>query len=98
MLKPNQSLNVNNSNNQAGIVHQTDYKTRKEKLKEAIRKAVELQHKLNELSNFLFVDGDFDKEFLDASERLQSLIHNDLSPMLGYLFINEECKRLEEAV
>lgn len=98
MCKTTQSLDVKNSSEQTGTVHQTDYRTRIERLKEVLRKAIELQNKLNELSEFLSVDGAFDYEFAEAEDRLQMLIHNDLSPMLGYLFINEEFQKLEEAV
>lgn len=98
MLKPKESLEVNNSSNQTGTVHQTDYRTNCERLKEVLRKAVELQCKLNELAEYLSMDGEFDREFAEAEDRLQMLIHNDLSPMLGYLFINEEFQKMEEAV
>lgn len=99
MCKPNQeSLEVKQSSNQTGTVHQTDYKANRERLKEVLRKAVELQCKLNELAKYLSMDGEFDREFAEAEDRLQMLIHNDLSPMLGYLFINEEFQKLEEAV
>ena len=98
MCKSTQSLEVNNSSNQTGTVHQTDYKANRERLKEVLRKAVELQCKLNELAEYLSMDGEFDREFTEAEDRLQMLIHNDLSPMLGYLFINEEFQKLEEAV
>lgn len=99
MCKPNQeSLDVKNSSNQTGTVHQTDYKSNRERLKEVLRKAVELQCKLNELAEYLSMDGEFDREFAEAEDRLQMLIHNDLSPMLGYLFINEQFQNMEEAV
>ncbi len=98
MCKTTQSLDVKNSSEQTGTVHQTDYRTRSERLKEVLRKAIELQNKLNELSEFLSVDGVFDYEFAEAEDRLQTLIHDDLSPMLGYFFINEEFQKLEEAV
>lgn len=99
MLKSTQEgLEVKNSNNQTGTVHQTDYRTNSERLKEVLRKAVELQCKLNELAEYLSMDGEFDREFAEAEDRLQMLIHNDLSPMLGYLFINEEFQKMEEAV
>lgn len=81
-----------------GTVHQTDYKSNRERLKEVLRKAVELQCKLNELAEYLSMDGEFDHEFAEAEDRLQMLIHNDLSPMLGYLFINEQFQNMEEAV
>lgn len=81
-----------------GTVHQTDYKSNRERLKEVLRKAVELQCKLNELAEYLSMDGEFDREFVEAEDRLQMLIHNDLSPMLGYLFINEQFQNMEEAV
>ena len=95
MLKSTQVLEVNNSSNQTGTVHHKDYKNDIENLKEMLRKALELEHKLDELSECLFEDGEFDREFRDAEERLRKIIHDDLSPMLGYLFINYESKKLE---
>lgn len=49
-----------------GTVHQTDYKSNRERLKEVLRKAVELQCKLNELAEYLSMDGEFDREFAEA--------------------------------
>ena len=98
MRKLTESLEAKNSSNQTGLAHQTDYRTNCERLKEVLRKAVELQCKLNELAEYLSMDGEFDREFAEAEDRLQMLIHNDLSPMLGYLFINEQFQKLEKAV
>lgn len=98
MSKPEKSLEVKNSNNQTGTIHQTDYKERCERLKEVLRKAIELQRKLDELSGFLFVDGEFDREFAKAQDKLQTLIHEELSPMLGFLYVNEVSEKIMEAV
>lgn len=89
MLKTTQSsLNANKSNVQTGKAHQTCRELGEQKLKDVIRHAVQLQNRLNELSKYLFSDGDFDKEFYDAQERLQDIINNDLRPMVGALIIN----------
>lgn len=81
-------LNVNKSNGQTGKAHQTCHTKNTDSLIDVIRKAVELQHRLNELSKYLFEDGDFDGEFFDAQERLQDIINNDLRPMVGALVVN----------
>lgn len=89
MLKPNQlSLHVNKSSAMAGKANQTGHPKDTDSLIDVIRKAVELQHRLNELSKYLFEDGDFDREFFDAQERLQDIINNDLRPMVGALVVN----------
>lgn len=69
-----------------------------ERLQQLIRKAVELQNELSKLSDAISEENDLDLEFTRASDRLQTLIHTDLSPMLGYLFINEQWTKVEEAV
>lgn len=72
----------------AGKANQTGHPKDTDSLIDVIRKAVELQHRLNELSKYLFEDGDFDREFFDAQERLQDIINNDLRPMVGALVVN----------
>ena len=72
----------------AGKAHQTGHPKDTDSLIDVIRKAVQLQNRLNELSKYLFSDGDFDKEFYDAQERLQDIINNDLRPMVGALVVN----------
>lgn len=89
MRTPNQlSLHVNKSSAMAGKANQTGQPKDTDSLIDVIRKAVELQHRLNELSKYLFEDGDFDREFFDAQERLQDIINNDLRPMVGALVVN----------
>lgn len=89
MLKTTQfSLHVNKSSAMAGKANQTGHPKDTDSLIDVIRKAVELQHRLNELSKYLFEDGDFDREFFDAQERLQDIINNDLRPMVGALVVN----------
>lgn len=89
MRTPNQlSLHVNKSSAMAGKANQTGHPKETDSLIDVIRKAVELQHRLNELSKYLFEDGDFDREFFDAQERLQDIINNDLRPMVGALVVN----------
>lgn len=88
MLKPEVSLNANKSNEQTGKVHQTYHPKSTDSLIDVINKAVKLQQRLQELSKYLFQDGDFDKEFYDAQERLQQIINNDLRPMVGALVVN----------
>lgn len=70
----------------AGKAHLTSQDT--DSLIDVINKAVKLQQRLQELSKYLFQDGDFDKEFYDAQERLQQIINNDLRPMVGALVVN----------
>lgn len=87
MLKTTQLCqSVNNSNVMAGKAHLTSQDT--DSLIDVINKAVKLQQRLQELSKYLFQDGDFDKEFYDAQERLQQIINNDLRPMVGALVVN----------
>ncbi len=81
-------MNANKSNGQTGKAHQTCHPKSTDSLIDVINKAVKLQQRLQELSKYLFQDGDFDKEFYDAQERLQQIINNDLRPMVGALVVN----------
>ncbi len=71
------------------LSNKKEIKEKADSLKDIINMAVELQLRLHELSKHLFPEGDFNKEFFDADERLQEVINNDLCPMVGAIVIDE---------
>lgn len=93
MRKLTQGLAVNNSSNQTGIAHHTDYSKSRERLQKAIELSLELQRKLDELYLDLFKHRELDEKFSEALERISLIVEEDLSPMIGTLYVIEITKK-----
>ena len=85
MLKPTQeSLEVNNSSNQTGTAHQTDYC---KEIEESIQAALNLQKRIYDLFEMPFIADLFNNE-IRRTEQCTIEILEDLAPIMGYAVIN----------
>ncbi|OUO85320.1 hypothetical protein [Bacteroides sp. An269] len=85
MLKSTQEgLEVKNSNNQTGTVHQTDYC---KEIEESIQAALNLQKRIYDLFEMPFIADLFNNE-IRRTEQCTIEILEDLAPIMGYAVIN----------
>lgn len=84
MSKPEESLEVKQSSNQTGTVHQTDYC---KEIEESIQAALNLQKRICDLFEMPFIADMFNNE-IRRTEQCTIEILEDLAPIMGYAVIN----------
>lgn len=84
MCKTTQSLEVKQSSNQTGTVHQTDYC---KEIEESIQAALNLQKRICDLFEMPFIADMFNNE-IRRTEQCTIEILEDLAPIMGYAVIN----------